>query len=235
MIKRRVALAILATMLTIAARGKQNTYDVWEENYNVQALLGAIKFDDLEFDLEDGQNEKADISTLPQIGGAWCTRPKGDRFQYGLETTFLFGFRTKDVEYIQISSGLRARVSISYWMIDFSGGGYVSLFLDKGKKVRIYGAAGPLLIFADYDEDNELRDDLDPDPGNDLDDDRNDNGESAFGYGVYGRAGLEFRVYEYGMLGMGVRTLYADLDFSAVGGTTDVRGIAGFVTFTAGF
>jgi hypothetical protein len=230
-IKRRFALAVvLAATLTIAARGQDNKYDVWEETYTVQALLGAIKFDDLKFDLEDGQNETVDISILPQIGGAWSTLPKGDRFQYGLETTFLWGFRTKDVDYIQINSGLRARVSISYWTIDFSGGGYVSLSLNKNKTVRIYGAIGPLLMYADYDQDKDLDDDPDGDFGDNDGDD-----ESAFGFGVYGRAGLEFRVYKYGMLGMGVRTVYADLDFSNVGGTTDVRGIAGFVTFTAGF
>ncbi|HSR88008.1 MAG TPA: hypothetical protein VLL07_03560, partial [Pontiella sp.] len=81
-----------------------------------------------------------------------------------------------------------------------------------------------LMMYADYNSDKDLSDDT-----------TDDEDESAFGVGAYARAGLEFRVYQYGMLGMGVRSIYADIDFSEVSGTTDVRGIAAFVTFTAGF
>jgi hypothetical protein len=100
-------------MLCANARGQYSEYDTWDKNYAVQALLGAMKFDDLEFEVEDGQKEKADLSTIPQLGGAWATLPKGDRFQYGLECSFLMGFRVKDLEYLVINSGLRAEVSVS--------------------------------------------------------------------------------------------------------------------------
>lgn len=211
-------------MLCANARGQYSEYDTWEQNYAVQALLGAMKFDDLEFEVEEGQDEEADLSTIPQLGGAWATLPKGDRFQYGLECSFLLGFRVKDLEYLVISSGLRAEVSVSLWTFDLAGGPYASFFLDKEKRWRIYGGAGPLMMYADYNSDKDLSDDT-----------TDDEDESAFGVGVYGRAGLEFRVYKYGMLGMGVRSIYADIDFNEVSGTTDVRGTAAFVTFTAGF
>jgi hypothetical protein len=211
-------------MLCANARGQYSEYDTWDKNYAVQALLGAMKFDDLEFEVEDGQKEEADLSTIPQLGGAWGTLPKGDRFQYGLECSFLMGFRVKDLEYLVINSGLRAEVSVSLWTFDLAGGPYASLFLDKGKKVRLYGGAGPLMMYADYNSDKDLSDDT-----------TDDEDESAFGVGVYARAGLEIRMYKYGMLGMGVRSIYADIDFNEVKGTSDVRGIAAFVTFTAGF
>jgi len=213
------------------AHAQHHKYDDWDENYTVQALLGTVKFEDLEFDVEEtGQTKKADLSTIPQLGGAWGTLPKGDRFQYGLEASFLIGFRTKDVEYLVISSGLYAKVSTSLWMFDLAGGPYVNLFLDKNKKVRLYGAVGPLLMYADYDADKEYDDDT---PDDDTLDE--DTGESALGVGVYARAGIEFRTYERGTLGMGVCGTYSDIDFSNVGGTTEIKGIAAFVTFTAGF
>lgn len=222
-LKASIALAIGLAMTT---RAQTHKYDEWDENYTVQALLGAVRFEDLEFKVEEGQTQTADLSTIPQIGGAWGTLPKGNRFQYGLEATFLFGFRTKDLEYLIInSSGLRAKVSTSLWMFDLAGGAYVNLFLDPGKKIRLYGAAGPLLMYADYDADKEYSDDS-PDE---------DTSESAFGIGVYARSGIEFRVHERGTLGLGARATWADVDFSDVGGTTDMKGIAGFVTYTAGF
>ncbi len=51
---------------------------------------------------------------------------------------------------------------------------------------------------------------------------------------VYARAGFEFRIYEKGMLGLGARGTWSNVDFSEVGGSTDLVGIAAFVTFTAG-
>ncbi|VGO21342.1 outer membrane beta-barrel protein [Pontiella sulfatireligans] len=222
-----VAVILLSSSAPLFAQGLHE-YDEWYENYTVQALLGAMKFDDLKIDVEgSGTQEKADLSTVPQVGGAWGTLPLGNRIQVGLEATFLVGWRTDNIEYIEINSGLRARVSTSMWMFDLAGGPYINLFLDEGKRVRVYGAAGPLLMYANYDADKDY------DGDNSYDE--NDDSESAFGFGAYGRAGIEFRIHERGMLGMGARILYANLDLSDVGGTTDVKGIAGFVTYTAGF
>jgi hypothetical protein len=220
-------------MLTSNILFAQNhKYDEWDFNYTVQALLGAVKYENLDIDIEGtNERESADLSILPQLGGAWGTLPKGDRVQIGLETTFLIGFRSKDVDYIVISSGLRARVSTDLWLVDFSGGPYVNIFLDKGKKFRLYAGAGPLLMYADYDAD----DDRDIDALDDINEDTGDQSESAFGVGVYARTGFEFRVHERGTLGMGIRANYVELDLSSVGGSSDMTGFAGFVTYTAGF
>lgn len=58
--------------------------------------------------------------------------------------------------------------------------------------------------------------------------------ESVFGIGAYARTGFEFRIYEKGMLGLGVRGTWANVDFSEVGGSSDLTGVAAFVSFTAG-
>ena len=111
------------------------------------------------------------------------------------------------------------------WMFDLAGGGYANLYLDQNKRVRLYAGGGPLLIYADYRTEKDFDDDTMPNVSS---------SESAFGLGLYARTGFEFRLYERGMLGMGVRGSWSSVDFSDVGGSSDLVGIAGFVTFTAG-
>ncbi len=59
--------------------------------------------------------------------------------------------------------------------------------------------------------------------------------ESAFGVGVYGRAGAEIRLVDRSFLGLGVRWVATELDFDQPIGDLDVEGWQGFLTFTVGF
>ena len=201
-------------------------YNAWEEDYNVQALLGAAKFEGLKFDV-DGATEKIDLSLFPQLGGAWGTTPIGNYFQYGLECSFLFGFMADDISLWSSSGGgTWVRISASMWMFDLAGGGYMSLYLNKSRSLRVYLAGGPLMTYFDY----RTRDDDDASIPEDC-----DQNESAFGIGVYARTGVEFRVYDAGMLGMGIRGTWNTVNLSEVGGNSDLTGVAAFVSFTAGF
>jgi len=221
------------TLLCIAslcspARG-QHKYDTWEENYNVQALLGGVKFKDLEVVDKEGSGDpiKIDVSTIPQVGGAWTTAPIGERFQYGLECSFLLGFRFDKVNSAYLGGGgLYISISTSMWMFDLAGGPYASLFLDKNQNIRIYAAAGPSMTYVDYRSE---RDESGTSTGTYT------NSESAFGLGVYARTGFEFRVHERGMLGLGIRGTWSDIDLSSVSGSSELVGAAAFVTYTAGF
>ena len=226
----RCAFALLVLAIFSPALGTQaaySTYDVWDKNYNVQALLGAAKYENLTFHFDDSSsNIEADLSIIPQLGGAWTTLPKGDRFQYGLETTFLLGFQLDKVSFASTTnSALYIRVSASMWMFDFAGGAYANLYLDPGRNVRLYAGGGPLMTYASYRTNREF-DDGSEDTSSQ---------ENAFGVGVYARAGIEFRVAEQGMLGLGARGTWANVDFSNVGGRSELAGVAGFVTYTAGF
>ena len=222
---------LAALMLANTVRAQYATYDYWDKNYTVQALLGAVQFENLKFDVADADPTaptEVDVSLLPQLGAAWGTLPRGDRFQYGLECSFLLGFRFDDLNYLYAGGGgLYASISTSMWMFDLAGGPYASLFLDKKKRVRFYVGGGPLMTFADFRTDTEYPDN---DPANSDVIDH----ESAFGVGVYARAGFEFRIYEKGMLGLGARGTWSSIDFSDVGGNTDLAGGAAFVSFTAG-
>ena len=101
-------------------------------------------------------------------------------------------------------------------------------FLDKKRNIRLYAAGGPLMVYADYSSDREETPDG---PG---DSEIYETHESAFGLGLYARAGFEFRLYEKGMLGLGARGTWSSVDLSDVGGSTDLTGVAAFISFTAG-
>lgn len=220
-------LAILAAAFCAAsARAQYHKYDFWDQNYSVQALLGAVKFENLKFDVEDSQDPATvDISMLPQFGGAWGTLPRGDRFQYGLETSFLMGVRFDKINYLSAGGGgLYVSLSTSMWMFDLAGGPYANLFLDEGKRFRLYGGVGPLMTFANYRSEKDYSNNA-PDESDT---------QSVFGIGFYARTGLEFRLHRYGMLGVGARGTWSNVDFSEVGGSSELTGVAAFITYTAG-
>ncbi len=224
----KATLAGLAALIltAVAAQAQYHTYDYWDNNYTVQALLGAVQFENLKIDDSSGNGDttEIDMSLLPQLGAAWGTVPKGDRFQYGLEASFLLGFKFDKVNFASVGgSGLYVSISTSMWMFDLAGGPYASVFLDKNRKVRLYAAGGPLMVYADY------RSDREEDDGGTY-----ESHESAFGLGLYARAGFEFRLYEQGMLGLGVRGTWSNVDLTEVGGSSELTGIAAFISFTAG-
>lgn len=224
---KAILAGLTALLFVSAAQAQEHKYDTWDENYTVQALLGAVKYKDLKFDnVDGGDSTTLDISMIPQLGGAWTTLPKGEKFQYGLECSFLLGFRFDKINYAYLGGGgAYVSISTSMWMFDLAGGGYANYWLTDG--IRIYGGAGPMMMYADYQADRDY-DETAPD------EDVSDH-ESAFGIGLYARSGLEFRVHEHGYLGMGARWNWSNVDFSDVGGSSDLSGIAAFVTYTAGF
>jgi len=229
-IMKPVLAGLIVLLLSTTAQAQYSTYDYWDNNYTVQALLGAVQFENLKIDDDSGNGDPAeiDLALIPQFGAAWGTMPKGNRFQYGLETSFLLGLRFDDINYASVGgSGLYISISTSMWMFDLAGGGYASLFLDKNRKTRIYAAGGPLMVYVDYRSE---REETDSGGGEET----FNNNESAFGLGLYARAGFEFRIYEAGMLGIGARGTWSSLDLSDVGGSSELTGIAAFISFTAG-
>ncbi len=226
--KNTAVLAALA-LLSCPALG-QHKYDIWTEPFTAAGLLGAVQYEDLKFapaDAEAGETARVDVSRLPQLGGAWTTMPQPDRrFQYGLETAFLLGFKVDKINYVYAGSGgIVIHLSTSMWMFDLSGGTYASLFLDRGRKIRAYAGTGPLLLYAQYRTEADYSDTTPT--KNSI--------QSIFGMGWYARTGVEFRVHRRGMLGLGARWNWARADFTEVGGSAEIDGAALFATYTAGF
>ncbi len=227
---RSVRLFISGLMLLSMVAGAQartSDYDAWDEDYNVSALLGVVKYADLKFTFPDSaSSERADLSLLPQLGGAWTTAPLGDRFQCGLETSFLMAFQADKLNYLSAGGGgLRISVSTSIWMFDLAGGAYASAYLDPKRYVRVYAGGGPLIMYASYRTKRDYSDGTDEESAS----------ESHFGVGGYARTGIECRIRENGMLGLGARGTWTRIDFSDVGGRSEMTGIAGFITYTVGF
>ncbi|MDF7799709.1 hypothetical protein P4C99_09540 [Pontiellaceae bacterium B1224] len=209
---------ILGLMVAAVARGQ---YGEEEGNFTIQALLGGVQYDGLDFTSPDGTNT-TDMASLPQLGGVWSTVPKGDKLSFGLECTFLLGFKFDDTSYYAGNNNIYVSASSYLWLIDFSGGGYANLML--GKKARLYGAAGPLIMLSFYGSKQEYTSGTP----------NSSQSETAYGFGAYARAGLEFEVHNGGYLGAGVRCNWSNIDFDAVSNSSDVSGIAGFITYTAG-
>ena len=137
------------------------------------------------------------------------------------------GLKIDKINYLYAGgNGLRVSLSSSLWMFDLAGGGYANLYLGREGNARIYAGGGPLMMYASYRTDKDFNDES----VEDLIDT-----ESAFGLGLYARGGIEFRVANAGMLGLGVRGTWSNLDFSDSGGRSDLSGLAAFATFTAGF
>ncbi|MBN2161504.1 MAG: hypothetical protein JXR25_17480 [Pontiellaceae bacterium] len=202
-------------------------YDVWVEDFTAQGLIGAVRFDHLEFNIADSADARTThLSTLPQIGGAWGTLPIGERLQFGLETAFLVGFQVDKINYLRLGGGgLQVSLSTTLWLFDLSGGAYANLYLDEAKRVRLYAGAGPLMMYANYRNDRSFSDNSDSEVET----------YTAFGVGAYARAGVEYRVENFGMVGLAVRSQWADIDLQDAGGSDSLYGTAVFATFTAGF
>jgi hypothetical protein len=212
-------LALTALATTLISTSTQAASE--PRSASVQAILGAVRYDNFEIPDGTGNSKPIDISTMPQFGGAWSTAPKGDKLQFGLECSLLFGFNYESDTYYPTAV---TRVSVDYniWTFDLAGGLYANLFLGKAEKIRIYVAGGPMMmptLFNSYTyQDGPINDSY------------YRNSESAFSYGLYGRTGIEFRVHEYGMLGLGVRGTWLDSDLSNV---DTLVGVSAFVTYTA--
>ncbi|MDH3981893.1 MAG: hypothetical protein OES84_03220, partial [Kiritimatiellaceae bacterium] len=152
--------------------------------------------------------------------------PKEGNLQFGLECSLLLGFKFDKINYLYLGgNGAYVSLSTSMWMFDLAGGAYANLLLGEDDRIRIYAGAGPLMTYAAYSADKNYSDSTT---------DENYN-ESAFGVGVYARTGIEIRIHYRGLVGLGARWNWASVDFTEVGGSSDLVGVAGFITYTAGF
>ncbi len=216
---RTPTLTALITVLISTSAMAQTT----ERGASIQALLGAVRYDDIVIDNGyGGFSGTVDTSTMPQFGGIWSTPSKGGKIQVGLECNFLMAFNYGSAAY---NPNPTTRVSTDYnvWMFELAGGVYGHLFLGKGDMIRLYAATGPLMmssILHAYTYQDGL-----------VNDSYYYNSEYAFGWGFYARTGIELRVQEFGMLGLGVRGSWADTD---LGSGSDLVGIAACVSFTSG-
>jgi hypothetical protein len=156
----------------------------------------------------------------------------GDRTQLGVEGGILFGWRSRSTSAVIASNQAVVKIDSSLWLLDFSAG--VCLNQRLGSRWRLYLAAGPAMVFGEYDADEDVRameGAVDPaaDPA------VRGGSESEFGVGGYARAGLEYEFAPLSLVGFSVRGLATNMEFDNTVDSSRVRGVQAFITFTRNF
>jgi hypothetical protein len=177
----------------------------------LQGYFGANLFDTMQrsggtLPPIDGSGESS--AQMPVIGGGAQCKLAGDRVDLGVEAMLGLGWRSSGTAFVSGGSGAVVAVDVGLLLIDLYGGPFVNVFLDES--VRVYAAAGPLMQWADYEQDG-------PDP-------LNTGAGTGFGLGYYTRAGIEA---DFGgtLIGLGVRWSQSTIDLSGGQGELDLDGI----------
>jgi hypothetical protein len=160
-----------------------------------------------------------DDVSFPTIGGGAQWKLAGDEIDVGLEGLLAFSWRGNVAAFAVGGGGAAVAVDVDLLMFDLYGGPFVSMFL--GDKVRIYGAAGPLMRWTLYDQDG---------PSNVF----SGNGD-GFGFGYYARAGVEFALSRGTMIGVCARWTDVAVDLGGSLGDLDMNGFEALLTISQGF
>jgi hypothetical protein len=163
-------------------------------------------------------NINDDDVSFPTIGGGAQWKIAGDQFDFGVEGLLAFAWRGNVSAFAVGGGGAAVAVDVDMLMFDLYGGPFISKFL--GDKMRIYGAAGPLMRWTLYDQDGPAG------FGGDGD---------GFGFGYYARAGVEFALSRGTMLGVCARWTDVAVDLNSRLGDLDMSGFEALLTITQGF
>lgn len=185
----------------------------------MQGFIGVSAFNEVTVEGDGGgriDGDEGDLDRLPLIGGGGQWKMGGRRMDFGLEGMLSFSGRADAEAFVIGGGGAAVAVDVDLLVLEFFGGPFASLFL--GDRLRVYGGAGPLLQFADYEQE-----------GNGLADDG-----SGFGSGWYARTGLEFTLPSRTLIGFGVRWSDTTVDLGGGLGDLEIDGLQGVVTVSRG-
>lgn len=201
----------------------------------LQGVIGAARFDadSLTFQVPSSEaSQEKDLSSMPYVGFIGQHFFAGGSTQFGVEGGVLFGWRSRDTTVVAGSNQAVIKIDTSLWLLDLSAG--VCLNQRLGSRWRLYLAAGPAMVFGEYEEDDDVRDqEGDPDPDSNAT--FRGKSDSEFGIGGYVRAGLEYEFAPQSLVGISVRGLATDMEFDNAVDSSSVRGVQGFLTFTRNF
>jgi hypothetical protein len=196
-------------------------------NPHYQILIGATLPDEDEIVYQDiGDDPFAtvttDLSAAPIIGFAAQLAFLDRQFDLGLEGGLTIAWWA-DSGSFRSSNGVTV-ITIDNWLIlsDLFLGPYASLELFNA--LRVYAGAGPLLMMGFLDTDQEEEVNGSRTTVNDFD--------FSADLGFYGRAGLEFQLNRQSFMGLGVRRVFADLDFGGRVGEVEADAMQVMLTYT---
>lgn len=183
----------------------------------LQGYFGAVYYDDFQRvggdppDVIDDDDEQ-----FPTLGGGALWKLGGKHVDIGLEGMLSWSGRTDVVAFVAGGGGAAVAIDLDMLIFEMYGGPFVNVFL--GENWRVYGAAGPLMQWADYEQDDGTVED----------------NSAGFGTGVYARAGLERVIYPGAMLGVGVRWSQSTIDLGNELGDLELSGTQLLITMTQG-
>lgn len=184
----------------------------------VQGFVGWTSFSEVSVDSDFGEidGDRGDMDELPLIGGGGQMKLGGDRIDVGLEGLLSFGGRANAEAFVVGGGGAAVAIDVDLLVFDLFGGPFASLML--GDKLRLYGGAGPLLQFIEYDQ-----------SGDGFAEDG-----SGFGAGWYARTGIELALPSRVLVGIGTRWSDSSVDLGSDLGDLDVEGLEWLITVSRG-
>ena len=210
-----------------AAEGISRTY--------FQAYLGAAGFaeESMTFaEVSDSDPETistTDLSSLPYLGLSAQFALAPGKTHVGIDSSLLFGWRSDDSSVAAGNGQLKVEIDSKLWLLDVAMGLYAQTFL--GERWRLYGALGPMLLFADYSDDSTEADQTASPPV----DKKESYSDSEFGVGGYAKLGLEYALSSDAYIGVAVRGITTNLEFERAIDDDGLQGLQGFVTFTRAY
>ena len=245
---RQFLVALLLLTVLESARGQSDIPAVSGKD-RVQAFIGVMEIEDQTGELRDGSGDSTtgepvdiDFANLFAIGIEVETplRSKDGGLELGINAGGGISWKGSDTKFAGAvdEGGGRVAFRIDNEMLILEGhiGGYLRAHL--GKSADFYLGAGPAIIFAEHDVDDE-----DTDEENSLQPIQSGNATIILGddsasdviIGYYARAGIEFDIGAGRQWGLGVRYLGGELDFDDTVGKFDLEGLQILLTYSAWF
>ena len=182
----------------------------------LQGYFGVSSYDHVSVEGGEIDGDEGELDQLPLMGGGGQWKVGGRRIDWGIEGLFSFAGRANAEAFAVGGGGAVVAVDVDLLLFELYGGPFASVFL--GDKVRVYGAAGPMLEWADYEQETDGL----PDDG------------SGFGGGWYARTGFEFVLPSWTLIGLGVRWSDATVDLGGSLGDLEIDGLQYMITCSRG-
>ena len=201
----------------------------------IQGLIGAASFDEEKMTFAETSTEAPgavstdDLSNMPYLGIAGQFALADSDTHVGIDASLLFGWRSDNTSVYTGNGQARVKIDSDLWLVDLGVGLYAQTIM--GDRLRLYVAAGPMMLFGEYSDDT-TQEDLTVNP---LVETSGSNSDSQFGFGGYAKLGLEYRLYGDAFMGVAVRGISTNLEFDQAIEDGGLAGVQGFVTFTRAY
>lgn len=255
---KRVLAALLALSMGDHCLAQSDGGVVTGKN-RVQAYVGVMEIDDETGELQNENGESAaggpaagdpaaggpvdiDFASLLAMGmeveTPWRSKNRG--IELGVNAGGGFSWKGDDTEFAgRVDDGggtVAFKIDNEMLIVEGHIGGYLRAHM--GESADFYLAAGPAIIYAEHDVDDDGMDNGEaPDPlltdsGTVI---LGDDSSSDIILGFYARAGIEFDLGAGKQWGLGVRYLGGELDFNDTVGEFDLKGVQVLLTYSAWF